>query len=204
MEFLVPLLALAAGFRFLTVREQRRRVRLLGRYLEQYRIEKLMESLLEGYLRALGEDDAQRRQSIWSLLGTAEGELRDQVQRLADDFSGVWADHALVSTLPLTLPYADKLFPRATFDMRHALHIHAQGISAVVQNLSQRSARDKAFMLTSEVLLLQHTCHWFCRSRAVANARLLRSHQTHYAQVIAAVSPQTRESYQRLVARTTP
>lgn len=201
MEFLFPLLALAAGFQILKGREQRRRIQLLGRYLEQYRIEQLMQRLLEGYLRALGEDDAERRRGIWSMLKSAEDELRDQVRRLANDFANVWGDHALVSTLPVALPYADKLFPRATFDMRRALEIHARGIDAVVQNAAQRSERDNAYMLTSEVLLLQHTCHWFCRSRALASARLLRAHQTHYAQVMAAVSAETREAYQQMLVR---
>ena len=201
MEFLFPLLIVVVGFRAIKGREERRRIQLLGRYLEQYRIEKLMETLLEGYLRALGEEDAERRQAIWSMLKSAEDDLRDQVKRLAADFSKVWSDHTLVSILPVALPYADKLFPRATFDMRHALEIHAQGIATVVAAGAQRADRDKAYMLTAEILLLQHTCHWFCRSRAVATARMLRAHQTHHAQVIAAVSPETREAYQRLLAR---
>jgi hypothetical protein len=31
-----------------------------------------MASLTEGYLRALGEDDPQRRAQVWSVLATAE------------------------------------------------------------------------------------------------------------------------------------
>ncbi len=195
MELLFPLLMLFAGFQVVKGREQRRRIRLLGRYLGQYRIENLMESLTQGYLRALGEQEAARRDQIWSTLATAEVELRDQVQRLAEDFSKVWGDQALVSTLPLAFPYADKLFPRATFDLRCALTIHAQGIASVVDNGAGRSTRDKAFMLTAEILLLQHSCHWYCRSRAVASARMLARHQTHYAQLLDAVSPETRSAY---------
>jgi hypothetical protein len=201
MELLFPLLILVAGFQAIKSREQRRRIQLLGHYLGQYRIEALMETLLEGYLRALGEADAERRQGIWGMLTSAEGELSEQLQRLAQDFSQVWGDHALVSTLPVAWPYADKLLPRATFDIRQALAIHAQGIAHVAANAAGRSHRDKAFMLTAEVLLLQHTCHWFCRSRAVATARMWRRHQTHYTQLIAAVSPATREAYQQLTAR---
>lgn len=200
MEFLVPLLALAVGFQVLKGTAQRRRIQLLGHYLGQYRIEQLMETLLEGYLRALGEDDAERRQSVLSMLTGAERELSDQLQRLAQDFAQVWGDHALVSTLPVAVPYADKLFPRATFDMRRALTIHAQGIGTVVANAEPLSPRDKAYRLTAEMLLLQHTCHWFCRSRTVASARMLRRHQTHYDQLLAAVSPQTREAYRALTA----
>ena len=53
----------------------------------------------------------------------------------------------------------------------------------------------------AELLLMQHTCHWFCRSFVVASARLLAQHQTHYQQALAAVSPETRSAYQALVAR---
>ena len=44
--------------------EQRRRLLHLGYYLRNFEIEKLMESLTEGYLRALGEDDFERRTQI--------------------------------------------------------------------------------------------------------------------------------------------
>jgi hypothetical protein len=201
MELLFPLLLLAAGFQVVKGREQRRRIALLGQYLERYQIEKLMETLLQGYLRALGEDSAERRTQIFSMLVSAEADLREQVQRLADDFSKVWGDHALVSTLPVAVPYADKLVPGATFDMRKALALHAAGIAAVVSNHEGHSEKDKAFTLTAEILLLQHTCHWFCRSRTVATARMLARHQTHYQQLLEAVSPQTREAYQRLALR---
>ncbi len=199
MELLLPLIFLVAGFQVVKGREQRRRIQLLGRYLHQYQIEKLMETLLEGYMRALGEKESERRGQIWSMLQTAEGELGEQVRRLANDFSKVWGEQALVSTLPVALPYADKLVPGATFDLRQALSIHADGIEAVIRNEAARSDRDKAFTLTAEILLMQHTCHWFCRSRTVASARMLGRHKTHYAQLIEAVSPQTREAYLRLV-----
>ena len=201
MELLFPLLLLAAGFQIVKGREQQRRIQLLGQYLERYQIEKLMETLLNGYLRALGEETTERRAQIFSMLASAEADLRDQLQRLADDFSKVWGDHTLVSTLPIAVPYADKLVPTATFDMRKALALHAAGIAAVVNNASGLPEKDKAFTLTAEILLLQHTCHWFCRSRTVATARMLARHQTHYQQLLEAVSPQTREAYQRLALR---
>ena len=46
---------------------------------------------------------------------------------------------------------------------------------------------------------MQHTCHWFCRSKNVASARLLARHQTHYHQVLAAVSEKTRMQYTQLI-----
>jgi hypothetical protein len=198
MEFLFLLLAPIAGFQFLKAREQRRRIYLLGGYLSQYQIEKLMENVTEGYLRALGEDEPERRAQIWSMLGTAELELSQQFQRFAADFAKVWNGQTQVSTLGFAFPYADRLFPRHTFDMRQLLAIHAEGIAATAQNLRQLSQRDKAYTMTAELLLMQHSCHWFCRSKAVASARVQARHQTRHAQLIAAVSPQTREAYCKL------
>ncbi len=75
----------------------------------------------------------------------------------------------------------------------------AQGLAATLRNDEGLSTRDRAFRATAELLLFQHSCHWFCRSRSVASARLLARHQTAYAQVLAAVAPATREAYRRLV-----
>lgn len=198
MEFLILLLAPIAGYQFLKAREQRRRIYLLGGYLSQYQIEKLMENVTEGYLRALGEGDEERRAQIWNMLGTAEAELNSQFQRFATDFSKVWNGQTQVSTLGFAFPYADKLLPRQSFDMRHALAIHAEGIAAAAENRGQLTQRDKAFTMSAELFLMQHSCHWFCRSRAVASARLQARHQTSHAQVLAAVSPATREAYRKL------
>ncbi|MFN7641176.1 MAG: hypothetical protein ACK5OI_08335 [Curvibacter sp.] len=194
-------LALVLGFQFLKVQDQRRRIVLLGRYLSQYEIEKLMENVTAGYMRALDEKDEERRAQVWSLLATAEQELATQFGRFTEDFSRVWNGQTQVSTLDFAFPYADRIFPRRTFDMRHLLAIHAEGIAATAANRAQRSSRDKAYTMTAELLLMQHSCHWFCRSRAVATARVLARHQTHYAQVVESVSPQTRAAYLKLTGR---
>jgi hypothetical protein len=198
MEFLFLLLVPVLGLQFLKAKEQRRRIYLLSGYLSQYQIEKLMENVTEGYLRALGENEEERRAQIWSMLSTAESELSSQFRRFSDDFSKVWNGQTQVSTLGVALPHADKIFPRQAFDMRHLLAIHAEGITAVAENRAERSQRDKAYTMTAELLLMQHSCHWFCRSRAVASARMLARHQTSHAQLIDAVSPETRAAYRQL------
>ena len=199
MDILVFIpLALIVGFQVLKARDQRRRIYLLGGYLSQYQIEKLMENVTEGYMRALGENDEERRSQIWSMLATAEQELASQFRRFSEDFSKVWNGQTQVSTLDFALPYADKLFPRQAFDMRQLLAIHAEGITAVAENRAERSQRDKAFTMSAELFLMQHSCHWFCRSKAVASARMLARHQTSHAQLIDAVSPETRAAYRKL------
>lgn len=199
MQILVLLILFAVGAYLLKSRDEKRRIALLGSHLGQYQIEKLMENLTEGYLRALGEEDPQRREQIWNLLHISEVQLAEQFTRFATEFAAVDATQPRVSTLAIGLPYAAQWFPVATFDLRKVLSVHANGIASVVANHAQRSVKDKAFTLTAELYLMQHSCHWFCKSRALASARLLARHKTTYEQVLAAVSPQTRHAYGTLV-----
>lgn len=189
----------AFGAFLLKSREQKTRIALLAEYLGQFQIEKMMENLTEGYLRALGENNPERSAQIWNMLASTELGLTEQFDRFAVEFSKVDADRARVSKLGFAVAYADKIFPGATFDMRKALTIHAQGIARAIQGISGQSQKDKAFMVSAELFLMQHTCHWFCRSKTVASARMLALHKTPYTQLVQSVSPQTRKAYQELV-----
>ncbi|MFC5500271.1 hypothetical protein ACFPOE_22200 [Caenimonas terrae] len=180
-------------------RDQGARIALLGSHLGSYQIERHLETLTEGYLRALGEADAGRREQIWSLLRGTEQALASQFERFAAGFAKVDEADARVSTLPIGLPFATRWMPAATFDVRKALAIHARGISRAVAEAGQGTAQAKAFTLMAELFLMQHTCHWYCKSRTVASARLLARHKTSYRQAIDAVGPATRASYCELV-----
>jgi hypothetical protein len=197
--FLATLLAFATWIA--KTRDQGRRIALLGSHLGNYQIEKHLETLTQGYLRALGEDDAGRREQIWSLLRGTEQALASQFERFAANFAKVDEADARVSTLALALPFAARWLPAASFDLRKALAIHARGISRAVEDASQGSSRAKAFTLMAELFLMQHTCHWYCKSRTVASARMLARHKTSYQQVIEAVGPATRASYCQLVGK---
>ena len=197
---LIFMAATFGGLWWLNSRDQQQRVRLLAGVLGQFQVEKLMETVVDGYLRALGESDSERSTQVWNMLGQAETTLSRQIQAFVQAFDQVDAASARWSTLPLALPLAAKLFPRATADFRSLLHIHAKGVEAVLQNQASLSQRDRAFMLTAELLLLQHSCHWFCRSKALASARSMARHQTPHGQLLASVSAQTRNAYTRLVA----
>jgi len=201
MDLLLLTLLLSTGGYIVNAHQQRKRIALLAHHLGHYQIEKLMETLTQGYLRALGESDAERRDQIWTLLHISEVQLSDQFNRFAAEFARVDAPLARVSRLPVGLPFAMQLFPSASFDMRQALAIHAQGIARVVRNEAQRAPRDKAYTLTAELFLMQHTCHWFCKSRSVASARMVARHQTPHAQLVASVSPETRAAYTALIGR---
>ncbi len=198
MEILPLLLLLAIGTIMLKKREQRQRIGLLARHLGRYQIEKLMETLAEGYLRALGETDLERRDQVWRYLDATETQLCEQFNKFSADFSKLEAANTRVSKLALAIPYATTLFPQATFDLRKAFAIHANGLEQAAGNALSRTPRDKAFTLSAELFLMQHTCHWFCNSKAVASARLMARHKTTYAQVLAAIGDDTRAAYRAL------
>jgi hypothetical protein len=200
MELFFLLLMLSAfGTYTLKAREQARRIKLLASHLGKHQLEKLMESLTEGYLRALGEKDPERQQQVWRFLAQSESELCAQFRRFVADFSKVDAAQTRVSKLALFIPFADRLLAGASFDLRQALAIHAQGICQAVENSRGLSLKAKAFTLSAELYLMQHSCHWFCRSKTVASARLLARHKTSYEQVLASVAPETRAAYGALV-----
>lgn len=197
--FLLAILGVAASV--LRSREQQARIALLGSYLGKYQIERQMESLIDGYLRWLGEEGAERRAQIRGVLAGTEQNLAAQFENFAADVKSMPAPQAQVSQLAFWIPFAQQLLPRyRMFDVREAFGIHARGIAEVVANVRGLDEKAQAHQMTAELLLMQHTCHWFCRSKAVADARLVMRHQTAYAQVLASVSPQTARGFQALMA----
>ena len=72
MDFFILAMLFAVGVNALRFVAQRKRIALLGSYLGKYQIEKLMETLTAGYLRALGEEDNARREQIWQILANSE------------------------------------------------------------------------------------------------------------------------------------
>ncbi len=198
MELFILALA-TGGLWFFNTRAQHQRIRLLAGILGQFQVEKMMETVADGYLRALGESNPERSTQVWNMLGQAEITLCAQVQAFALAFDAVDEEAARFSTLPLGLPFAAQLFARSTADLRALLHVHARGIKAVAHNTAALSQKDKAFMLTAELLLLQHSCQWYCRSKPVASARMLARHHTPHAQLLASVSAPTRRDYGAVV-----
>jgi hypothetical protein len=187
------------GLWFLNIREQHKRIRLLAGILGQFQVENMMETVADGYLRALGEGDPQRSTQVWNMLGQAEITLCAQVQAFVETFDAIDADAARFSTLSIALPFATQLFASSSADLRALLRIHARGIETMVRNQAGHGQKDKAYMLTAELLLLQHSCQWFCRSKTAASARMMARHRTPHAQLLASVSPQTRKEYTALL-----
>ena len=150
-------------------------------------------------MRALGETDAQRQQQVWNHMHDTETRLSEQVASLANELARADAQDTRVSTLGLALPFVDKLFPAATFDLRKAIAIHAHGIRDAVLADPDLESKSRAFTISAELFLMQHTCHWFCKSKTIATARMLARHKTPHEQLVDSVSPQTRSAYLALV-----
>ena len=197
LELLSLLVTLGLVLHWFNSQDRRERTALLASQLRPFQIERLMQQLTEAYMRALGESDAERQAQVLQAQHAAEAQLAEQFQSLARAFAQLPAPQA--RTLKLALPGIDKVLPQATFDTRRMLQVHADGIARVVRNDSGRTPRERAYTLMAEMFLMQHSCHWFCRSKTIASARMLAQHQTHYEQAVQAVSPETREAYLALV-----
>ena len=181
------------------LKDERKRIALLGSYLGKFQIEKLMETVSGGYMRALAESGAERQGQIWRQMESSEQMLSEQFSRFAAEFARVPEADARVSKLPIALPYASQMFPQQTFDMRKAVAIHAQGIARAAEPHPDKSPKSRAFTLSAELFLMQHTCHWFCKSKGIASARMMMRHKTSHEQLLEAVSPETRRAYNALV-----
>ncbi len=201
MDVLLLALLLGGVAHFFQRRDEHRRIALLGSHLGQYQVEKLMETLTEGYMRALGEADPARQQQIWSMLTSTEAALCEQFKRVASEFARLDAGLTRSSKLSWSIFYSGRLFPNSTFDFREALSIHARGICQAVHRGGDVGAKDRAFTVLAELYLMQHSCHWFCKTRGVASTRLVLRHQTAYATVLESVMPSTRQTYTALLAR---
>lgn len=201
MDFFTLLIIFTTVVYMLKKQEQRKHTQLLAQHLGQYQIEKLMGSLMEGYMRAIGEADEQRRAQIWTVLENTESSLVSQFQRFAQEFATLPAEQTRTTTLPLAFPYIDRLFPSATLDVRAAMSLHAKAMAdtRVSEAQTEDERKRRAFTMTAELMLMQHTCHWFCKSRTIASMRLIARHKTPYEQVLKSIAPATLKSYERLV-----
>ena len=201
MDFLTLAIIVTTVLYVLKKQEQKQHTQLLAQHLSRFQIEKLMANLMEGYLRVISEKDEQRREQIWPVLANTESSLVSQFQRFADEFATLPPEQTRASTLPLALPYMTRVLPAATMDVRAAMKLHAQAMAdvRVGDAVDDQQRRSRAFTMTAELMLMQHTCHWFCRSRTVASMRLLARHKTAYEQVLQSVSSATRVAYEKLV-----
>ena len=197
MKTVLLLLLLFVGYQMLRARYQRAHVLLLRQYLSSLQLERHMETLTEGYARAIKETDASRQHQVLSLFAQTENAVAAQVQSLADAIKKESLRTVSLGILPFCLPYAEQFLPSVTRDFRQLLQIHAKGLRYVVENEGNWDEKSRAYHLSAELYLFQHSCHWFCKSRTVADARLMMRHQVQHQKVLASVSDVTRVGYQQ-------
>lgn len=182
---------------------QRKRLGQLAGKLRPYQIERNMESLIEGYLRAVGEGDPVRQQQVWGALAATEQSLSQQLSRLVEDLRQDKETSWRMSGVPFQALLADKLPPSSSFDLAALMQMHAQGVAACARHPEEETPaerKQRAFTMTAELLLMQHSCHWYCRSLSMASARLQARHSTSYQQVVSAVSSATRQTYTKITS----
>jgi hypothetical protein len=208
MDLFVVALLLAVLAWSLKSRRERGRIALLAAHLRPYDIEALMQTLSEGYLRALGENDVQRRQAIWTVLEPSERRLAEQFAQFANDFARLPAERTRIVKLPWPLAWLLEhvgapaaWLEHVSIDMRALVQLHARALSQAAQPAPATPASAKAYTLLAEILLMQHSCHWYCKSQAVAGARLLARHQTAYRKVLDSVDPATLKHYTDLTGQ---
>lgn len=200
MDITLTLSIAAVAWLLVRARYQRSHIAVLGQHLAGLQLERHMETLTQGYSRAIHEDSDTRQLQVLETFAPTERAVAAQVQSLAEAMQKESPQAASMGALRFCVPYVERFLPTATRDFRELLHIHAAGLRHVVDNEAGWDAKSRAYHLSAELYLLQHSCHWFCKSRIVADARLIRRHQVHYQKVLDSVSAATRTAYLRWLA----
>lgn len=195
MEIAFILLTVFVVWHLLRVRYQKAHIALLGGHLAGLRLEKHMETLTEGYTRAIGEQSESRQLQVLETFAQTERAVAAQLQTLAEALQKEGAQATAMASSVFCIPYVERVLPATARDFRALLRIHAAGLRHVVDNDEGLDPKTRAFRLAAELYLFQHSCHWFCKSRGVADARLVVRHKVQHAKVVESVSPATRKAY---------
>jgi len=193
----VLLLAAFVAWQLLRARYQRERIAFLAQNLAGLQLERHMETLTQGYARAIKESDENRQLQVLQTFAPSERAAAAQVQTLADTMQKASPQATAMPPFSFCVPYAERFLPVRMRDFRQLLQIHAAGLRHVVANEKQWDPKTRAFHLSAELYLFQHSCHWYCKSRLVADARLQARHQLTHRKVVESVSEVTRAAYGR-------
>lgn len=197
MEMGFTLLMAFIVWQGLRVRYQRTHIALLRQYLSQLQLERHMETLTTTYTRAIHEQAETRQLQVLATVNQTEQTVVAQLQRLADGLKKESATATTMSVLAFNFPFLASMFSNMKRDFRELVQIHADGLRYVVENTDTLSPKDRAYHLSAELYLFQHSCHWFCKSRTVADARLMLRHKVDHKKVLASVSEPTRVAYEK-------
>jgi hypothetical protein len=195
MDMTLTLSMAVVAWLLVRARYQRTHIAVLGQHLADLQLERHMETLTQGYIRAIHEASDTRQLQVLDTFAQTERAVAAQAQSLAEAMQKESPQAASMGVLRFCVPYVERFLPAVTRDFRQLLHIHAAGLRHVVDNEAGWDAKTRAYHLSAELYLLQHSCHWFCKSRIVADARLIRRHQVHHRKVLDSVSASTRSAY---------
>jgi hypothetical protein len=195
MDFALSVFMVAGIWIVLRGRYQRSHIALLAGYLSELSLERHMETLTQGYSRAIHEDSESRQLQVFETYHQTEQAVASQVRRLADSMQRESRQATSMCASKMCVPYVERFLPALTRNFVDLLQIHADGLKYVVDNEEGLSLKDRAFHLSAELFLFQHSCHWYCKSRTVADARLLLRHQVDHRKVLESVSSKTRNAY---------
>src|SRR5690606_33599134 len=106
----------------------------LGRHLANFQLERHMETLTQGYTRAIQSEGESRQLQVLETFAQTEQAVAAQVRSLADAMQKESAEATSICTLSLCVPYIERFLPTLTRDFRKLLHIHARGLRHVVDN----------------------------------------------------------------------
>ena len=197
MEWLAWTVLVLGGLNLLNKRVQRARIVWLAQHLSRHPVDKALERLVRETMTGLNHSDEDKRAHHWRCASQACDDLVVALQRALDDMGQGFAPMARGSRLAVALPYAEQWLPGMAFDVRRLLAVHVQGLARMQTEEAANEPKTQAFMRLAEAMLLQHSCHWYCRSKTVASARLLAQHQTRYEQVLESVHPATHTAYHK-------
>lgn len=204
MDFALTLLMAAGMWVILRGRYQGAHIALLSSHLSGLNLERHMETLTQGYTRAIREESESRQLQVLDTYAQTERAVAAQVRTLADAMSRETRQATSMGALKICVPYVERFFPAVTRSFAELLEIHAAGLRRVVDNDAGLSPKDRAFHLSAELYLFQHSCHWYCKSRTVADARLMLRHQVDHQKVLDSVSARTRTAYLQWLGGQTP
>jgi len=127
MDIALSLLMVVVLWRVLSLRYQRARINLLGQHLASLQLERHMETLTQGYTRAIQADDETRQIQVLETFIQTERSVAAQIQSLADIMQKESAQATSMGVLPFCVPYAERFFPALTRDFRELLRILQRG-----------------------------------------------------------------------------
>lgn len=197
MDITLSLLVIFVIGQVLRVRYQRAHIALLGHHLAQMQLESHMETLTTTYARAIQEPMESRQLQVLATVNQTEQAVASQMQRLAQAIKKEPTAATMMGILAFNLPFLTQFFPSMRRNFRQLLQIHATGLRYVADNEANWAPKDRAYHLSAELYLFQHSCHWFCKSRTVADARLMVRHKIDHKKVLASVSEPTRVAYEK-------